>query len=101
MEMLVQVEEGLPMLKFSKPNFTGRFPGKQSTQNLSHKELCAVFNALEKSQAIIQFSTDGTILDANQNFLKTLGYGIDEIRGQHHRMFVEPAYSESIEYEEF
>ncbi|MEP3245646.1 MAG: PAS domain-containing methyl-accepting chemotaxis protein [Sneathiella sp.] len=89
------------MLKFSKPNFVGRATGKQSTQSLNHKELYAVFNALEESQAIIQFSTEGTILDANQNFLDAVGYTLEEIKGKHHSLFVEPAFAKSDEYKQF
>jgi methyl-accepting chemotaxis protein len=44
---------------------------------------------------------DGTILDANENFLKTLGYKLDEIKGRHHSMFVDEAYRQSYEYKEF
>ena len=58
-------------------------------------------DAISRAQAVIEFSPDGTILTANENFLTTLGYRLDEIRGQHHRMFVEPAYGQSPEYQEF
>jgi methyl-accepting chemotaxis protein len=57
--------------------------------------------AIRKSQAVIEFAMDGTILDANDNFLKALGYRLEEIQGQHHSMFVEPAYKQSNEYHEF
>ena len=57
--------------------------------------------AIRKSQAVIEFSMDGTVLDANDNFLKALGYRLEEIKGQHHSMFVEPAYKQSSEYREF
>jgi PAS domain S-box-containing protein len=57
--------------------------------------------AIRKSQAVIAFAMDGTILDANDNFLNALGYRLDEIQGQHHSMFVEPAYRQSSEYREF
>lgn len=46
--------------------------------------------AIHKSQAIIEFSMDGTILNANENFLTTLGYTLEEIKGKHHSMFVLP-----------
>jgi methyl-accepting chemotaxis protein len=48
----------------------------------------ALLEALDKSQAIIEFKPDGTILDANEAFLSAVGYGIDEVRGKHHSMFV-------------
>ena len=48
--------------------------------------------AIDQVQAAIEFGLDGTILTANQNFLDALSYTLPEIQGQHHRMFVEPAY---------
>ena len=60
-----------------------------------------LFLALDKSQAIIEFSVDGIILRANTNFLKTLGYALSEIFGKHHSMFVEPAARDSREYADF
>ncbi len=58
-------------------------------------------DAINKSQAVIEFAMDGTIQHANENFLKAMGYSLDEIRGQHHSMFAEPAYAQSSEYREF
>jgi methyl-accepting chemotaxis protein len=57
--------------------------------------------AIRKSQAVIAFTLDGTILDANDNFLAAVGYALDEVKGKHHSMFVEPAYRTSAEYAEF
>ena len=57
--------------------------------------------ALDKSQAIIEFKLDGTIITANQNFLNVMGYSLEEIRGRHHSMFVDPAYKDSAEYRQF
>lgn len=68
---------------------------------LDVQDLRAKIEALDKVQAIIEFELDGTILTANENFLKTLGYRLEEIQGQHHSMFVEPAYRESVEYRNF
>ena len=45
--------------------------------------------AIGRSNAVIEFALDGTIQNANDNFLKTVGYSLDEIRGRHHRIFVE------------
>ncbi|HWU00783.1 MAG TPA: PAS domain-containing methyl-accepting chemotaxis protein [Terriglobales bacterium] len=61
----------------------------------------AVLAALDRSQAIIEFAPDGTILTANENFLKAMGYSMAEIKGKHHSLFVEPAYRESAEYRKF
>jgi len=57
--------------------------------------------AIGKTQAAIEFNLDGTIFDANENFLKTLGYTLEEIKGRHHSMFVEPGFRESAEYRQF
>jgi methyl-accepting chemotaxis protein len=57
--------------------------------------------ALDKAQAVIEFTLDGSIVRANENFLNALGYTLDEIRGRHHSMFVEPAYAQSPDYKQF
>ena len=57
--------------------------------------------AVDKAQATIEFNLDGTVLTANENFLKVLGYRLEEIRGKHHRMFCEPSYVASSAYEAF
>lgn len=57
--------------------------------------------AIRKSQSVIEFSVDGMVLDANDNFLTALGYKLEEIQGQHHRMFVDAATARSREYGEF
>ncbi|MBK6716914.1 MAG: PAS domain S-box protein [Burkholderiales bacterium] len=57
--------------------------------------------AIGKSQAVIEFGLDGKVLTANENFLKTLGYSLPEIQGQHHSLFVDPAHRASAEYRMF
>ena len=57
--------------------------------------------AIGKSQAVIEFNLDGTIITANQNFLSALGYTLEEIKGKHHSMFVEQAVRDSNDYREF
>lgn len=74
-----------------------RWPTKE--QNTS--EDSAKVNALSRSQAIIEFAMDGTILTANDKFLAALGYGLSEVQGRHHSMFVEPAERESAAYRDF
>src|SRR5450755_695820 len=58
-------------------------------------------DAISKSQAVIEFKLDGTIINANPNFLTALGYSLAEIQGKHHSMFVDPAERESAAYREF
>ena len=60
-----------------------------------------MINALDRSQAIIEFALDGRILNANRNFCDALGYTLEEIRGQHHGIFVDPKYRQSLEYRAF
>ncbi|MDB5535283.1 MAG: chemotaxis protein, partial [Devosia sp.] len=57
--------------------------------------------AIMRSQAVIEFNLDGTIITANDNFLATLGYALDEIAGKHHRMFVEPEFAAGADYHRF
>ena len=64
-------------------------------------ESAAMFAAIGKSQAVIEFEMDGTVLHANENFLHALGYTLEEIKGKHHGMFVDAAYRESPEYKAF
>ena len=61
----------------------------------------ALYDAFSRSMAIIEFSVDGKILWANNNFLNTIGYTLDELRGRHHSLFVDPAYRSSQEYRDF
>ncbi len=58
-------------------------------------------DAIHKSQAVIEFMTDGTIVNANKNFLDTMGYSLDEIKGKHHSLFADPVYKASNEYKQF
>ena len=69
---------------------------------LEKQKADAVMNALNNSQAVIEFNLDGTVISANKNFLETLGYNsVDEIQGKHHRIFCDPNYVDSKEYSNF
>ncbi len=57
--------------------------------------------AINRAMAVIEFNLDGTIIQANPNFCGAIGYAPEEIRGKHHRMFVEPSYAASPEYQVF
>ncbi|BDA84160.1 methyl-accepting chemotaxis protein [Aureimonas sp. SA4125] len=57
--------------------------------------------AIERVQGVIEFTPEGIIVDANENFLSLMGYSLEEVRGKHHRMFVQDAYAASPEYREF
>jgi methyl-accepting chemotaxis protein len=70
-------------------------------QKTRHAELLGKIDAISRSQAVIEFALDGTILDANENFLSVMGYRLDEIVGQHHSMFVDAAVSAGADYAAF
>ncbi len=76
---------------------------KQELDNLKkqYDEQMGRIEAINKVQAIIEFNLDGTIIIANDNFLNVVGYSLEEIKGKHHSMFVEPAYAASPEYKNF
>jgi len=74
---------------------------KVGQQRRDMVEAAAQIAAIGRSQAVIEFEMDGTIITANDNFLHTLGYTLPEIKGQRHSLFVEEAYRHSPEYKEF
>ncbi len=78
-----------------------KFATDITAEKLRNAAYCSQIDAISKSQAVIEFNMDGTIITANKNFLDTLGYSIDEIRGKHHSMFVEKSDVTSDEYKRF
>ena len=78
--------------------FGGGAPAEDSGQIVDLKGQVAAIN---RSMAVIEFNLDGTVITANQNFLAAMNYSLDEIKGRHHRMFVDPAYANSVEYRSF
>ena len=65
------------------------------------QDLQAINTALNRVQALIEFDLDGTILHANENFLATVGYALDEVQGKHHAMFCAPEFVQSGAYKAF
>ncbi|MGA7973337.1 MAG: PAS domain S-box protein, partial [Pseudolabrys sp.] len=61
----------------------------------------ALLDAVDKTQAVMEFRLDGTVITANKKFLKLLGYTLDEVRNQHHTMFVFPDFRGTPEYKAF
>lgn len=68
---------------------------------MEHADLSGQVDAIRKSQAVIEFTLEGSIIWANENFLRTMGYALNEIKGCHHSMFVEPAERTSGDYKAF
>nr|WP_176507975.1 PAS domain-containing methyl-accepting chemotaxis protein [Pseudomonas urethralis] len=56
--------------------------------------------AISRCMAMIEFAPDGTIIDANAQFCQAMGYSVDELRGKHHRLFCDPTYAKSAEYQQ-
>ncbi|MBH0204023.1 MAG: PAS domain-containing protein [Nitrospira sp.] len=74
---------------------------KRRPMTVNTKELTLKLAAINQTQAVIEFNMDGTVITANENFLKTLGYTLDEIKGHHHRIFCDPAWTSTSEYTAF
>ena len=77
-----------------KPFKVVKFATDVTPQKLKNADLEGQIIAIGKSQAVIEFNMDGTIIRANDNFLRTFGYALGEVQGKHHRMFVEPVERE-------
>ena len=84
-----------------KPFKVVKFASEVTEQKLKNADFSGQISAISKSQAVIEFNLDGTIITANDNFLSALGYSLPEIKGQHHNLFVEPSHKSSIEYQQF
>ncbi|TWB34595.1 methyl-accepting chemotaxis protein [Nitrospirillum pindoramense] len=72
-----------------------------TAQKLEYADMRGQMDAIRRSQAVIEFALDGTVLTANDLFLNTLGYTLAEVKGKPHAMFVEPAQRDSAEYRAF
>jgi methyl-accepting chemotaxis protein len=90
-----------PVFRGGKPYKVVKFATDITAQKLKSAEDAGKLDAIGRVQAIIEFSPKGDILSANENFLSTLGYRLDEIQGKHHQMFCEPSYTASEEYRQF
>nr|WP_233061402.1 PAS domain S-box protein [Parvularcula mediterranea] len=72
-----------------------------TASEVAERDRVAVLEAVDRTQAVIEFDLEGRILRANDAFLSTVGYSLDEIVGEHHRIFVDSAYAASNEYRAF
>lgn len=90
-----------PVFRSGKPYKVVKFATDITAQKLKSAEDAGKLNALSRAQAVIEFTPTGEILTANENFLNTLGYQLSEIKGKHHSMFCEPAYTNSDDYRRF
>ena len=90
-----------PVFRFGKPYKIVKVATDITVIKRKSMEDDGKLAALSRAQAMIEFTPDGKILSANENFLAALGYTAQEIVGKHHSMFCEPAYAQSHEYRDF
>ncbi|MBK8118937.1 MAG: PAS domain S-box protein [Sulfuritalea sp.] len=84
-----------------KPFKVVKYATDITAQKLQAADFAGQLAAIGKAQAVIEFGLDGKIITANDNFLNTLGYTLAEVKGQHHSMFVDPAYRSTSDYRAF
>ncbi|MGD2117650.1 MAG: PAS domain-containing protein [Chromatiales bacterium] len=100
-EIWIQASYNPIMDPGGKPYKVVKYATDVTAQKLQNADYVGQLEAIGKSQAVIEFTMDGNILNANENFLNTLGYTLDEIKGKHHSMFAEPKYAASAAYKDF
>ncbi|HFT6993742.1 TPA: methyl-accepting chemotaxis protein [Stenotrophomonas maltophilia] len=100
-EIWIQASYNPVLDQQGRPYKVVKFATDITAQKLQAADSAGQLAAIGKSQAVIEFSMDGRILSANDNFLATTGYSLDEVRGQHHSLFVEPGHRSSDEYLRF
>jgi methyl-accepting chemotaxis protein len=84
-----------------KPSKVVKIAADITQARMESADAAGQVQAIGRSQAVIEFSLDGKILNANENFLRAMGYTLSEITGQHHSMFVPPADRDTPAYREF
>ena len=90
-----------PVFRRGKPVKVVKIATDITDRKLKAAEDAGKIDALSRAQAIIEFSPNGEVLTANENFLAALGYSLAEVQGRHHSMFCEPAYTQSPQYKQF
>ncbi len=100
-EVWIQASYNPVFDKAGKPVRIIKFATDITAQTQQAADHQAQIEAISRVQAVIAFNLDGTIIRANENFLSTVGYGLDEIVGRHHSMFCDPEYAASSQYKQF
>jgi methyl-accepting chemotaxis protein len=85
----------------SGENMFARSRKVHAAETAAKQDLQNKMDAIARSQAVIEFKLDGTILEANENFLSALGYSSAEIVGRHHSLFMDPAEAATDGYRAF
>jgi methyl-accepting chemotaxis protein len=100
-EVWIQASYNPVMGRSGKPVKVVKIATDTTAEKLQSADFAGQVTAINKSQAVIHFELDGTILEANENFLATVGYTLGEIRGKHHSMFVDADTKASPDYAQF
>ena len=100
-EIWIQASYNPIMDNAGKPVKVIKFATDITEKKIRGMEDAGKISAIGRAQAVIEFNLDGTIITANENFLATVGYRLDEIQGKHHQMFVSPGERDSAAYREF
>ncbi|MDQ2081299.1 PAS domain-containing methyl-accepting chemotaxis protein [Xanthobacteraceae bacterium Astr-EGSB] len=100
-EVWIQASYNPILGRTGRPYKVVKYATDISARKLQNADYEGQIAAIGKSQAVIQFNMDGTVIDANENFLNALGYTLDEIRGRHHSMFVDAGDKNSAAYRAF
>ena len=100
-EVWIQASYNPIMDMNGKPVKVVKYATDVTEEKLRNAEFSGQIEAIGKAQAVIHFNMDGTIIFANDNFLNTMGYRLNEVQGQHHSMFADPGTRESVEYRQF
>lgn len=100
-EVWIQASYNPLLDETGRPFKVVKFATDVTPQKLAYADYAGQLEAISKAQAVIEFRLDGTVTNANENFLKTLGYALNEIKGEHHRMFVEESERNGESYRQF
>jgi methyl-accepting chemotaxis protein len=84
-----------------KPFKVVKFAKDITDAKVAHADYEGKVQAIDRAQAMVEFDLDGQVLAANQNFLDVMGYGLNEVVGQHHSLFCQPEVVQSKEYADF
>ena len=87
--------------KYVGPMVTWELITEKRALEARSADYAAQMEALGRTNAVVEFKPDGTIITANTNFLKATGYELNEVAGKHHRIFCDLQLAESDEYREF
>ncbi|NID16430.1 methyl-accepting chemotaxis protein [Luteibacter yeojuensis] len=100
-EVWIQASYNPVLDGLGRPRKIVKFATDVTGQRLRAADMEGRLAAIDKAQAVISFTLDGTILEVNDNFLATMGYAREDVVGRHHRIFVEAVEREGAAYRAF